>query len=167
MNGYIMNRTTTWLHALKRSIRPGGKVQLDELYKQYGAKNKLKRGTDFVEWLRKIKLTDADRWYIVLEDEDMQDDVSDLSKDELDELKVELPVDPKTDESHYDPKPKVMTIADVVGLSVRNARTVLPQISDTKLLKYALQESSVRAGKDSLCRELRRRIKQLEVARGY
>ncbi len=164
MNGYIMNRTTTWLHALKRSIRPGGKVQLDELYKQYGAKNKLNSGSDFVAWLRKIKLTDADRWYIVLED---GDGVPDLSKDELDSLKVELSADAKTEESNYDPKPKVMTIADVVGLSVRKARDVLPQISDTKLLKYALQESSVRAGKDSLCRELRRRIKQLEVARGY
>ena len=56
-----------------------------------------------------------------------------------------------------------MTVEDVVELSVRPAREILPKISDIKLLKYALQEAYPRGGKESLCRLLHKRIKELET----
>jgi len=60
--------------------------------------------------------------------------------------------------------PKKMTVEDVAALSVRKAREVLPQISDIKLLKYSLQEANQLANKDSLCRLLRKRVSELEIA---
>ena len=61
--------------------------------------------------------------------------------------------------------PKEMGVADVVGLSVRRGREILPKIMDLKLLKYAYEEARQLAGKDSLCREINKRIKTLEMAR--
>ncbi len=58
-----------------------------------------------------------------------------------------------------------MTVKDVVMLSVRQGREMLPRITDLKLLKYAFQEANQLAGKDSLCNLLRKRIKDLELGR--
>ena len=58
-----------------------------------------------------------------------------------------------------------MTIQEVVMLSVRQGREVLPKITDLKLLKYAFQEANQLAGKDSLCNIIRKRIKDLELGR--
>ena len=58
-----------------------------------------------------------------------------------------------------------MEIRDIVELSVRNAREILPKVNDLTLLKYALQEANQLAGKDSLCKIIRKRIKDLQIAR--
>jgi len=59
---------------------------------------------------------------------------------------------------------KGMDVMDVVNLTVRPARETIPKINDIKLLKYALKEANQLAGKDSLCRIIRRRISELEVS---
>ena len=69
---------------------------------------------------------------------------------------------PTTSNSQF-VSPKHMSVEDVVELTVRPAREVLPNISDIKLLKYALQEAKPRAGKESLCRMLSKRIIELET----
>ena len=58
-----------------------------------------------------------------------------------------------------------MAVVDIVEMSVRQARETLPKITDLNLLKYAFQEANQRAGKDSLCRILRKRIKELQISR--
>ncbi len=171
MEGYIENKMHTWTHALKRSIGPGAKIPLDEIYEQYGPKHSLSKGGEFVDWLRDVKLKDASRWGIVYKgdgatDEPMEmlipssaDKGSKETKKKTVRSDIVAPLVPTSDSV------KEMDIADVVGLSVRKAREVVTKIMDIKLLKYALQEANQRAGKDSLCLVLRRRIKDLELHR--
>lgn len=146
MKGYVKNVSPIWTHAMKRAIGPGATVSLKELYKQYGKKHNLKKGTEFVEWLRTVKLTDTKRWKVVVEGE-----------------KTETVETPATTVM-IDKTPKQMDIEDIIGLSVRKAREILPKIVDVKLLKYALDEAGPRANKDSLCRLLRKRIQELQIA---
>ena len=156
MNGYVMNKSSLWAHAMKRSVGPGQKVPLDDLYDQYGKKHGLKKGKDFVEWLRTVKLKDATKWEVIAEtigSNPVVPDKADVNKEEL-----------KTITTADNISPKKMTVQNVAALSVRKARETLPQISDVKLLKYSLQEANQLANKDSLCRLLRKRISELEIS---
>jgi hypothetical protein len=161
MNGYVLNASNIWAHAMKRSIAPGSKIPLDELYEQYGVKHDLSEGEEFVQWLRNVKLTDPKRWKIVYESgngkikEDMpaaEEEAKPAGKGQPDNV------------SGFVDNTK-MNIEDVVGLSVRKGRDVIPKITDLKLLQYSLQEANKLAGKDSLCRVIRKRIKELQIAR--
>ena len=157
MEGYIVNLTSTWLHALKRAVGPGGKVPLSELYEQYGVKHNLPKGSEFLNWLRDVKLKDKEKWRIVSVD---------VSKVESDSVNPGLNI--VKDESRGSNTPpmvkKQISVSDIVELSVRQARETLPKVRDLSLLKYSLQEANQRAGKDSLCRLIRNRIKDIQVA---
>ena len=155
MNGYVMNKSGLWAHAMKRSVGPGQKVPLDELYDQYGKKHNLEKGEQFVEWLRMVKLKDGSKWSVVLETTDKTANVL----DDINKGAKEL----KTITTATEVSPKKMAVEDVAALSVRKARDVLPQISDIKLLKYALQEANQMSNKDSLVRLVRKRISELET----
>lgn len=155
MKGYVQNKSTSWTHAMKRSVRPGEKISLDVLYRQYGEKHGLSKGSDFVEWLRSIKLRDAEKWIINFEDERV---VTKKPKE------VVNPIHKATKDSISLPI-KELEVKDIVGLSVRKSREVVPQITDLKLLKYAIQEANQLSGKDSLCRILRKRVMELNIAR--
>lgn len=164
MEGYIENKMHTWTHALKRSIGPGVKIPLDEIYEQYGPKHNLSEGKEFVDWLRNVKLKDTDRWSIVYKEDGSpevlnQSSAEKGSKEKMVNKDLVAPPVPTSDSV------KEMSVSDVVELSVRKAREVVTEIMDIKLLKYALQEANQRAGKDSLCLILRRRIKDLELHR--
>lgn len=154
MNGYVMNASTMWMHAMKRAIGPGQKITLDELFTDYGVKHDLKEGPEFVEWLRNVKLKDREKWKIVLEDYEKK------------EPKVEEAEEkPPATEKKQNLSPRHMSVDDVVGLSVRQAREVLPNVTDLNLLKYAMQEANQLSGKDSLCKIIRKRIRDLQIAR--
>lgn len=171
MKGYVMNKSKIWVHAMKRAIAPGQKVELDELYLQYGVKYGLTEGSEFVEWLRDVKLKDTNKWSIVLEEGAKVSESPEANDGkEVKREKVEKKDLPEKKESKVSttPAPFVpnkMGVADIVGLSVRQGREVLPQIMDLKLLKYAYQEARQLAGKDSLCREIKKRIRALEISR--
>jgi hypothetical protein len=157
MKGYVMNKSGLWAHAMKRSIGPGQKVELDEIYDQYGKKHGLEKGEQFVEWLRTIKLRDPQKWAVVVEKP------RGLEEDSTAEEKI-IQKEIKTITTADQVSPKKMTVQDVTALSVRKAREVLQEISDVKLLKYSLKQANTLAGKDTLCRLLRKRISELEVA---
>lgn len=153
MKGDVINTSSMWMHAMKRAVSPGGKIPLDELYDQYGKKHDLPKGDGFIEWLRNVKLKNNDNWKIVLGNEKLKEEkeVVNIAKTErLDITNI---------------NPKKMEVNEVVSLSVRQARDLLPKISDIKLLKYALQESAPLSGKDTLCQLLRKRIRELETIR--
>jgi hypothetical protein len=153
MNGYVRNKGLSWRHAMKRSIGPGHKISLDELYEQYGEKHGLEEGTPFVEWLRSIKLTDNSVWEIVYEDNTKNLEVDKATKErQMAEMVVPM-------------VKKELEVADIVNMSVRTARVDLKKITDIKLLKYALTEANQLQHKDSLVRMLRKRIKDLEITR--
>jgi len=160
MKGYVMNASTIWTHALKRAIGPGQKVELEELYEQYGAKHSLATGEEFIQWLRSVKLPDSKKWKIVLEE-------SGPEIEEESEVKVDV-VAKISNRVESGPPPMVkkkMEVADIVNLSVRNAREVLPKVTDLNLLKYAMQEANQLSGKDSLCKIIRKRIRDLQIGR--
>ncbi len=150
MEGYVINKAPMWMHAMKRSVSPGGKIPISELYDQYGKKHDLAEGDEFISWLKNVKLKNSDMWGVVLEDEAVVEE-----KVEIEEKRVDITT----------LKIKDMSISDVVSLSVRQAREIIPKTTDVKLLKYALSEAKPRAAKDSLCRILMKRIKELEIQR--
>jgi len=152
MNGYVRNKTSVWRHAMKRSIGPGHKVELDELYEQYGTKHDLEEGPMFVEWLRSVKLTDTKVWEVV-------------SSEEPKEEKIEVVQDEKAAELVAPLVKKDLEVADIVHMPVRTARTALKKITNLKLLKYALTEANQLSNKDTLCIMLRKRIQILEITR--
>jgi hypothetical protein len=156
MNGYVKNVSNIWTHAMKRAIGPGKEVPLDELYEQYGKKHDLSEGEEFVNWLKNVKLRDTNKWKIVVETDESK------SKGSKEEAKQ-----PEVDDNRpmSNVERRNLEIEEVVNLSVRKAREVIPSVTDLKLLKYALQEANQRAGKDSLCRILRKRIRELQLTR--
>lgn len=159
MEGYVMNTTSGWKHAMKRAIGPGSKVALDELFEQYGVKHGLEKGEEFVNWLRTVKLKDNKEWRVVLENQEITPQGKVECEPDIDrELR-------KGSDLVTPPVPTKMTVSDIVGLSVRQARETLPKVTDLTLLKYALQEANQLAGKDSLCKVIRKRIRDLNIAR--
>ena len=160
MKGYVMNTSTIWTHAMKRAIGPGAKIPLDELFEQYGAKHELEEGEEFVQWLRNVKLRDSKKWKVVLEDDSTPaiESKPEAGKD----------VTKPANRVESGPTPlvkKKMEVKDIVDLSVRKAREVLPNVNDLNLLKYSLQEANQLSGKDSLCKIIRKRIRDLQIAR--
>lgn len=161
MNGYVLNASNIWTHAMKRSVAPGSKIPLDELYEQYGVKHDLPEGDEFVQWLRTVKLTDSSRWKIVYNpSNEITEEDTPPSKEEAKPAGKGQPDNVATFVDNTK-----MSIEDVIGLSVRKGREVIPKITDLKLLQYSLQEANKLAGKDSLCRVIRKRIKELQIAR--
>jgi len=160
MEGYVLNATSIWSHTMKRSVGPGMKIPLDELYEQYGVKHGLAEGDEFVEWLRTVKLSDTNKWRIVMEaPQPTQSPAEKLAKEE------NKPPTDYAEEQLTPPNVKDMEISDVIGLSVRKARDIVPRIMDLKLLQYAEKEANQLAGKDSLCRILRKRVRELQISR--
>lgn len=161
MNGYVMNKTPTWMHVMKRNVGPGEKILLSDLYKQYGEKHNIEEGDAFIEWLKAVKVRDTNTWTVVY-----GENLEKITKDVVSEIPVRQEDDlVATSSNTMIPAISNMSIKDVVMLSVRKGREVLPRITDLKLLKYAFQEANQLAGKDSLCNLIRKRIKDLELGR--
>jgi hypothetical protein len=151
MEGYVKNASSDWAYAMKRSVRPGGKIPIDELYEQYGKKYDMKPGEEFLKWLTDVKLKNQEKWKIVYDFTESKE-----SKKE-----------PGAREASYSTPPvhKKLEVSDVVNLSVRKAREEVPKIMDPKLLSYALSEARQLSNKDVLCRILQKRIKDLSLSR--
>jgi hypothetical protein len=154
MNGYVKNKSMSWRHAMKRSVGPGQEIPLDELFEQYGSKHDLEEGGPFVEWIRTVKLRDRGTWEVVFKDgtekEEPQEEV--VEEKQKNDLVVPL-------------VKKEMEVSDIVGMSVRTARTDLKKITNIKLLKYALNEANQLANKDTLVIMIRKRVQELEITR--
>lgn len=163
MNGYVRNMSPVWAHVLKREVGPGKEIPLAELYDDYGKKHSLPEGDDFVAWLRSVKLKDRERWKIVFvpnEEKTIKED--DISPD------ISLEVKEKAEVNDVQKAPlteKNMEVSDIVELSVRKAREVIPKVRDLTMLRYALAEANQRANKDSLCKILRKRIQEIQISR--
>ena len=164
MKGFVKNSTPVWAHAMKRAIGPNQTVGLDELYNQYGKKHGLAEGEEFVSWLRSVKLRDTERWQIVFEN-DVEAKEQEAGEGKVENVDVEPIVTIVKSETVTPLVPTNMEVKDVVLLSVRKAREVVPKITDLKLLKYAIQEANQLSNKDSLCRILRKRIRDIEISR--
>ena len=149
MEGYIKSKKTSWVHIFKMSVRPGGTVPLADLYNLYGKRHNIEE-KDFVKWLKEVKLRGSvDDWIIVEETlSDIPKEVKNTSETSEDSLNVPI---------------NKMTIHDVMGLSVRKAREIIPGIMDVKLLKFALRELKPLPNKESLCRIIDKRIMELNI----
>ena len=159
MKGYVKNKSAAWTHAMKRAVGPGATIPLKELYEQYGKKHGLAKGDEFVNWLREVKLRDTERWEVTYGSEEVKAEAA--KEAEAVKNVKEIDEDKHTTKAEL----KKISVEDVVNLSVRKARELLPRITDAKLLKYALKEAEPRAGKDSLCRILRKRILDIQISR--
>jgi len=162
MEGFVKNISSEWAYAMKRSIRPGGEIPLEELYEQYGKKYDMQPDEDFVKWLQEIKLKDALKWDIVF---DFKDVNSKAVKSKAAIVPTQ-PVSNSVDETFTSSVAiKQLQVEDLVNLTVRKAREILPRVMDLNLLKYSLNEARQLADKDSLCRLLQKRVKELQISR--
>lgn len=161
--GFVKNMTHLWSHTMKRAVGPGAKISLQELYEQYGVKHNLEPDEDFLRWLRDVKLRDRSKWQIFLE-ENKPFEGSKTAKVESKEAPKEQGDTTSRGDNVAPIVPKEMEVMDVVNLTVRPAREIIPKINDIKLLKYAFREANQLTGKDSLCRIIRKRIQELEVS---
>jgi len=156
MEGFVKNISKEWAYAMKRSVRPGGEIPLVELFEQYGKKYDMEPGDEFINWLQEIKLKDSGKWQVVY-------DFNDPTLKKEPEIKVKVN---RQSVSHTTPMvAKKMQVEDVVNLTVRKARDVLPKVTDLVLLKYSLSEARQMADKDSLCRLLHKRVRELQISR--
>jgi hypothetical protein len=150
---------------MKRSVGPGQKIPLQDLYEQYGKRHDLAEGEEFIRWLQEVKLRDRNKWQVFTEDDKPQ---GGKSVEEETKGTVQGSTVVRTDKSRGENVapivPTEMSIEDVVELSVRKAREVIPQIRDIQLLKYAEKHAHQRAGKDSLRRILMKRIQELSIS---
>lgn len=153
MNGYVRNRTPYWRHAMKRSIGPGHKIPLDELYEQYGEKHDIEEGQPFVDWLKTVKLKDSDVWEVVF-----KKNKQDIIEEPVENTEPADQPAKKFTGSNVDP-------VALVNMTVREARDNLKKVTDIKTLKHAHQEARQLANKDTLVRMMKRRIEELEIAR--
>lgn len=149
MDGYIKSKKTSWIHIFKMSVRPGGVVPLSDLYNLYGKKHNIEE-KDFVKWLKEVKLRGSvDDWLIVEETlSDVPKEVNNITESKDDSLNVPV---------------NKMSIHDIMGLSVRKAREIIPGVMDVKLLKFALRELKPLPNKESLCRIIDKRIMELNI----
>jgi len=163
MEGFVKNKSSEWAYAMKRSIRPGGEVPLKELYEQYGKKYDMTPGDEFVKWLKEVKLRGSDKWDIVF-------DFKNINKSTDSGVASSQPtvqVISNSSDSDYTSSVviKQLQVEDVVNLTVRKAREVIPRVTDLNLLKYSLTEARQLSDKDSLCRLLQKRVRELQISR--
>jgi hypothetical protein len=146
MNGYIINRSPLWTRAMKREVRPNGKIKINDLYAQYGKKHNLKEGEEFINWLKLVKLKGGE-WDVITEDEEILNTTEDnYTNDNV------VPIVPNSK----------LSVEEISLLTVRAAREIVPEITDLQVLKMALRDTSKMANKDNLCRMLRKRVQELE-----
>ena len=166
MKGYVKNMTHLWAHTMKRTVGPGQTIPLKDLFEQYGKRHDLEEGETFVRWLQEVKLRDQNKWQIF--DEDGKPYAGSKVVKEIHKDTVQGSNVVKTDKSRGDNVtpvvPTEMSVDDVVELSVRKAREVIPRIQDIQLLKYAEKQAHQRTGKDSLRRILMKRIQELSIS---
>lgn len=166
INGYVKSRQSVWAHVLKRNVEPGGEIPLDTLYAEYGKKHKLSEGQEFINWLKNVKLKDSSKWQIVfIPDEEERQEVVEETNISQDTQYTQISPNIVISDDNITMAIKDMGVPEIVELSVRKAREVVPKIRDLNLLKYSLSEASQRANKDSLCNLLRKQIRDLEISR--
>lgn len=171
MKGYVRNKSSIWRHAMKRSVGPGERIPLEELYEQYGLKHDIEEGESFIDWLRYVKLKDINVWEIKYEDESTGKEILKTDVDgaiqaapkKTESKNASRQVLKKESPSNDFVKDTTGTVEEIVNFSVRQARERLPRLTDQKTLKYALHTASTLANKDTLCRMLKKRIQELDL----
>lgn len=152
MNSYVKNVSRDWAYIMKRTVRPGGEIPVSELYEQYGEKHNIDKGDAFVDWLANVKLRNNGKFKLVFEAEPKKEGES--AKPSSGNSGGVVPM-----------VAKGLQVEDIVGLSVRKARVEVKKITDVKLLKYALEEANQMTDKESVCRILRKQIKDVQASR--
>jgi len=162
MEGYVRNASPVWRHALKRSIAPGEKIPLDELYEQYGVKHGIEPDKSFADWLRQVKLRDTEIWEIRYKGDESATTVDKAAQNKDEPAKVETHKKVTQQSPFVKLAPQVN---DIANWSVRQARELLPKFTDQKTLKYALNIASQLSNKDTICRMFKKRLNELELSR--
>ena len=161
IEGYVRNMTHLWAHVMKRDVGPGQTILLQDIYNQYGKKHGLKSKKEFLKWLTEIKLRDRDKWRVF---EENVKSINKVSENKEDSKEVETKPNKSRGDNVAPIVAKDIEISDIVGLSVRKARELIPEILDVQLLTYAEKEAKQLTGKDSLCIILRKRIQELSIS---
>jgi len=169
IKGYVINNLGRGKHIFKRSVPPGMKVPLDQLYELYSKNYEGKFDTEFIDWLEKTKIPKGSGFDIVLE-AILPDDIKDTetgSTNIPETISFLIPVesaqtDPEPEPEIRLPPPRKMTSRQIADLKIKdNPKIVLQHISSVHKLRRALTLCKDKPGKETLSRLIRERMTEI------
>ncbi len=172
MRGYIQNEGTQAYFVCQRQIPPGGKVQLEDVYKSVGKKSGLEENIEFVKWVQVNIFTRGPWGYYEEEGKKLQLTSKNSAPQKTTARKT--PVNNKTSSkqqsdargagralrrnSDQDDSPKP-TPSAIIEAPYDQARGLIEKTRDRVVLKKALNLTKHFAGKEQHMRHI---IKQLD-----
>lgn len=169
MKGYIRNESTQAHFILQRQIPPGGRVQLDDVYKTVGKKSGLAEGPEFIAWVDESILTRGTWSFYGADDKPLQPKTKKVSaKKKLTSSKTSS--NAKSDAKgagrvlRRDPtnaRGKEITPSTILEAPYEQARSIIEKCNDKSILRKALNGSKHFSGKEKHMRHLMKRLEQV------
>jgi hypothetical protein len=145
VKGCVVNNSGRYKHIFKRTVRPGEKVQLKDLYKTYKNKCDCEFNYEFIAWLKENKIPEEGGWDLEFEtafDNKVRVTGRVVCVDDI-PVKVQ----------------KGLTADDIANLKVKDApKVVLQTIDSIPKLRRALTKAKRKKGKNFLIKYLKERI---------
>ena len=157
IKGYVVNNLGRGKHIFKRSVSPGMKVPLEQLYEMYSNVYGGDFDTDFLEWLEKNKVPSGSGFDIVVEK--IKESVN--AKELPNQVEEPSVLQPEVKETKL-PIPSRMTSRQIADLKIKDRpKFVLQQIMSVHKLRRALTLCKGRPGKETLIKYIRERMTEL------
>ena len=159
INGYVINRSPRSKYIFKRSVTPGAKIPIKDLYDSYKKKYRGKLDLDFVEWLKENKIPKTGEWEVLVRSVEKENDPT----EEI--LDLEISKKEKSLETSFLnlAAPDKLTATEIAGLKHKdNPRKVIQQVTSVHKLRRALSLCRNTSGKAILMKYIKRRIDQLK-----
>lgn len=157
IKGYVINNLGRGKHVFKRSVPPGSKVPLEQLFSLYSRQYSGNFDTGFLDWLDENKIPKG--FDIVIESintDDLQVEVQDDVHEDLEEA-VSVQV-----ESISGTLPNRLTARQISDLKMKdNPKKVIQEILSIHKLRRAQTLCKGRAGKETLLKMIKDRITEL------
>lgn len=171
MKGYIRNESNEAYFVLQRQIPPGGKVQLDDVYKTVGKKSGLAKGPEFIAWLDESVLTRGTWSFYEADDKLLQTKtktkkVNTKKKSTSSKTSSNTKSDAKgagrvLRRDSTNDKGKEITPSTILEAPYEQARSIIEKCADKSVLRKALNGSKHFSGKEKHMRHLMKRLEQV------
>lgn len=149
VSGFVVNNTGRYTHIFKRKVRPGERVPLSELYKQYKLQCKCDFDEQFIGWLKENKIPKKKGW-------DLEDIQTKFDKPVVVESKV-IQID-----DEFVSINKEWTAQDIANLKVKDKpKDVLKTVDSITKLRRALTMVNKMKAKTFLVKHIKKRIEEL------
>ena len=184
MRGYIQNEGTQAYFVCQRQIPPGGKVQLDDVYKSVGSNSGLEDGLSFVDWVKSNVFRRGTWGYYEEEGKPLggiptktvpkkaapkkaapkkrvkSESAGTSSKKEKDAKGAGRPMRRDARDTH-DVTGRNVTPSDIIEAPYDHARSLIDKTKDRIVLRKALNLTKHFSGKEQHMRHIVKRLEQV------